>query len=63
MEPEGSLPYSQEPSTCHYPEPDQSNLYHPTILILFNHLRFGLPSFTTKKLTIIVVMSEEFANH
>jgi hypothetical protein len=25
MEPEGSLPSSQEPSTCTYPEPDQSS--------------------------------------
>ena len=24
MEPEGSLPLSQEPATCPYPEPDQS---------------------------------------
>jgi hypothetical protein len=31
MEPEGSLPYSQEPSTGPYPEPDQSNPYHPTL--------------------------------
>jgi hypothetical protein len=29
MEPEGSLPYSQEPSTGPYPEPDKSNPYHP----------------------------------
>jgi hypothetical protein len=29
MEPEGSLPYSQEPSTGPYPEPDLSNPYHP----------------------------------
>jgi hypothetical protein len=25
MEPEGSLPYSQESATCPYPEPDQSS--------------------------------------
>jgi hypothetical protein len=31
MEPEGSLPWSQEPSTGPYPEPDQSNLYHPIL--------------------------------
>jgi hypothetical protein len=24
MEPEGSSPYTQEPATCPYPEPDQS---------------------------------------
>jgi hypothetical protein len=24
MEPEGSLPHSQQPATCPYPEPDQS---------------------------------------
>jgi hypothetical protein len=33
MEPEGSLPRSQEPSTGLYSEPDQSNPYH-TILPL-----------------------------
>jgi hypothetical protein len=31
MEPEGSLLYSQETSTGPYPEPDQSNPYHPIL--------------------------------
>jgi hypothetical protein len=34
MEPEGSLPFSQEPCTGPYPEPDQSNLYHSIVYIL-----------------------------
>jgi hypothetical protein len=33
MEPEGSLPYFQVPSTSHYPNPDQSSTY-PHILSL-----------------------------
>ena len=49
MEHEGSLPHSQVPATCLYPEPDQScPCPHPTcwrfIFILFSHLRFGLPN-------------------
>jgi hypothetical protein len=33
MEPEGSLPHSQVPATCLYPEPTQSSPY-PHILLL-----------------------------
>ena len=50
MEPQGSLPHSQGPATCPYPDPTQSSPYpqHPTswrsILILSYHLRLGLPS-------------------
>jgi hypothetical protein len=31
MEPEGSLPYSQEPSTNTYPESDRFSPYHPIL--------------------------------
>jgi hypothetical protein len=50
MEPEGSLPCSQELSTGPYPEADRSSPYHPilsplrSILILSTHLRLGLPN-------------------
>jgi len=37
MEPEVSLPYSQEPTICHYPEPDQlpSHLLQVPPIVLF----------------------------
>jgi hypothetical protein len=33
MKPKGSLPSSQQPATCPYPEPDESNPQLPTIFI------------------------------
>jgi hypothetical protein len=36
MEPEGSLPISQELSTCTYPEPNQSN----PIKSILNHVAY-----------------------
>jgi len=42
MEPEISLPCSEEPATCPYPEPDTSN---PHLRTLFpSHLLLGVPS-------------------
>jgi hypothetical protein len=41
MEPEGSLPSSQELSTCTYPEPDQSSPQHSLLSskVLNNEIR------------------------
>ena len=33
MKPEGSLPHSQEPANCPYPEPDRSSPYTPISLL------------------------------
>jgi hypothetical protein len=50
METESSLPFSQQPPTGPYPEPDESSPYHQNlpllkyILILSTHLRLGLNS-------------------
>ena len=43
MEPEGSLPHSQVPTTCTYPEPARSSSY-PTSHFLKIHLNIILPS-------------------
>jgi hypothetical protein len=34
MEPEGSLPFSQEPATCPYPEPNESIIIIIIIIII-----------------------------
>jgi hypothetical protein len=47
MEPESSLPCSQEPSTGPYPEPGRFSPYHPILslfLTLSTHLRLSLPN-------------------
>ena len=44
MEPEGSLPHSQEPATCHYPDPARSSPYPPTSHLLQIHLNIILSS-------------------
>jgi hypothetical protein len=33
MEAENSLPFSQEPATGPYPEPDESSLYHQIVFL------------------------------
>jgi hypothetical protein len=45
MEPEGSSPYSQQPATCSYPEPDQSSPWLPFNLskIHFNIILSSTP--------------------
>ena len=43
MEPKGSLPHSQVPSTCPYPEPARSSPYH-TSHFLNIHINIVLPS-------------------
>jgi len=49
MEPEGSLPHSQVPATCPYPEPTSSPQNPPStswrpVFMLSSHLRLGLPN-------------------
>jgi hypothetical protein len=44
MEPEASLPCSQEPSASPYPEPDQSSPYHP-ILSLWDTFYYYRPTY------------------
>jgi hypothetical protein len=65
MEPEGSMPCSQEPSTGPYPEPYQSNPPHPISLrsILISSTHLGLLQIRICKTTIfpaVVYVCETF---
>ena len=49
MEPESSLPYSQAPASCPYPEPTPSSPHNPSHFLKIHlniilHLRLGLPN-------------------
>jgi hypothetical protein len=54
MEHEGSLPCSQEPSIGPYPEPDQSNPYHP---ILSSKIHFNIVHPPTWVLHVLPISS------
>jgi hypothetical protein len=41
IEPEGSVPNSQELSACPYPEPDQSSPHHPILTNKLTDLLYG----------------------
>jgi hypothetical protein len=45
MEPEGSSPYSKQPATCPYPEPDQSSLCTPPSKLSKTHFNIIFPWF------------------
>ena len=47
MEPERSLPHSQQPNTCPYPETDQSSTCH----FLKIHFNIILPSTSSQYIT------------
>jgi hypothetical protein len=63
MEPEGSLPCSQEPFTGPYPKLDQSNPYHPILSIhLYIHSPIRLHGIVLNKLSIGTTLSLMFSD-
>ena len=58
MEPEGSLPHSQVPATCPYPEPDQSSPHAHTSHFLNIYLHIILPLMSgSSKLSLCLQIS------
>jgi hypothetical protein len=60
MEPECSLPYSQEPSTCTYPESDQSNPYHPNLSLAIHLNIMQQPMFWPPKWSLSFWLSHPY---
>jgi hypothetical protein len=53
MAADGSLPYSKEPSTGPYPEPDRSSPYHPTLYLSTIHFNIVRPLKTSLYLPLL----------
>jgi hypothetical protein len=54
MEPGGSLACSQHPSTGPYPEPDQSNPYHPILSKIHFYIVHPLTSYYTQDYKLFI---------
>ena len=62
MEPEGSLPYSQVPTTCPYPEPARSSPYAhiPLKFVIRSLMCFPSTCYIPRQLTYLGIAAEFF---